>query len=155
MKQASLTIALTALFLTNQSFVNPSVKETVRLDAGTPVSFKLCENKNSDELEIGNQLLIITDDIVVAEGQIVIKKGIKASAIVDKIRRENQCRNCADKRQSIEISVDNVKAVDGQDVSLFGATFTVRSKCPKCPVELNTSMHLTANVQSNTLITTR
>ena len=166
MKEASLSIALSVLFLTNQSFVTPSpsnrdastvstTKEFVILKAGTPVSFKLSENKTSDELEIGNVILLITDDMVVEEGQPVIRKGERAEGRVNNIRRQKDCRNYADKRQRIEIGVERVKAVDGQYVPLHGALLMVYSKNPKYPVELNTSMRLEAFVESNTPITTR
>ena len=156
MKQTLFTLALTTIFLTHQSFINPSVfnkKETVILNAGTPVSFKLIQNINSDDVEIGNTVLFSTDDVVVAGGQIVIRQGERSEGTVTDIRRKNDCSNCPDKFQRIEITIDRVKAIDGQYVRVFGPVFTARSKCPKCPVELNTTMRLDANVQSNTLIT--
>lgn len=158
MKQASLTIVLAALFLTNQAFITPSlsaVKETVTLKAGTPVSFKLAENKTSDDLEVGNTILLITDDMVVVEGQTVIRKGERAEGEIKSMRRQNDCRNYADKRQRIEISVDRVKAVDGQYVPVHGSALTVYSKSPKYSVELNTSMRIEAFVESNTPIILR
>ena len=158
MKQALFTFALATIFITNESFKDPSVsrlKETVMLTAGTPISFKLSQNINSDDVEIGNTVLFMTDDVVVAEGQIVIKQGMRAEGTVTDIRRKNSCSMCPDKSQRIEVSVERVKAIDGQYVMLFGAPLSVRSKCAKCPVELNTAMRLEATVQSTTVITTR
>jgi hypothetical protein len=152
------SLALIVLFLTHQAFVTPTIstaKEFVILNAGTPVSFKLGENKNATDLEVGNTILIITDDDVVVDGQTVIRKGERGEAVVNKIIREKGCPNCRDKRQSIDISVDQVKAVDGQKVDLFGADFTFRSACSKCPVELNTTMRLDAHVGSNIKIVVR
>ena len=164
MKQALFTLALATVFITNESFRDPSIasslamtkaKETVMLTAGTPISFKLSQNINSDDVEIGNTVLFMTDDVVVAEGQIVIKQGMRAEGTVTDIRRKNSCSACPDKSQRIEVSVERVKAIDGQYVMLFGAPLSVRSKCVKCPVELNTAMRLEATVQSTTVITTR
>ena len=164
MKQALFTLALATIFLTNESFKDPSIasclamtraKETVMLTAGTPISFKLSQNINSDDVEIGNTVLFMTDDVVVAEGQIVIKQGMRAEGTVTDVRRKNSCSACPDKSQRIEVSVERVKAIDGQYVMLFGVPLSVRSKCAKCPVELNTAMRLEATVQSTTVITTR
>ena len=158
MKKALRILTLATIFLTNQSFSPPSVKaakETVILTAGTPVSFKLSQNVNSDNVEIGNTVLMITDDVVVASGQIVIRQGERAEGTVTDIRRKNDCTRCPDKSQRLEISIERVKAIDGQYVMLFGAPLTARSKCAKCSVELNTSVRLAANVQSNTVVTTR
>ena len=168
MKKALQILTLAAIFLTNQSFSTPfpkesgfrsstvkAAKETVILTAGTPVSFKLSQNVNSDNVEIGNTVLMITDDVVVASGQIVIRQGERAEGTVTDIRRKNDCARCPDKSQRLEISIERVKAIDGQYVMLFGAPLTARSKCAKCSVELNTSVRLAANVQSNTVVTTR
>ena len=168
MKQTLRILTLVTIFLTNQSFCTPFLKvsgfptstvkrtkETVILNSGTPISLKMNQNMNSDDVQIGNAVILMTDDVAVAEGQVVIKQNVRAEGKVTDIRRQNDCKRCPDKFQTIEITVERVLAIDGQYVKLFGPVFSAHSKCMKCPVLLNTAMRFQAFVQSNTVITTR
>lgn len=163
MKQV-LTISLTiAFFIFSQSFttsfegdkIAEKLSEGVILLAGTPISFTLNQSLNSDELELGNSVLMIVDDAVITDNQIVIRKGERAEGTISYLKRDGQCSNCADKFQRIEITVNRVKAIDGQQVWLYGKPFSARGKCAKCPIELNITTRLEATVQQNTRIVTR
>lgn len=163
MKQV-LSISLTiAVFVLSQSFSRPFSRvemkkklcEEVILLGGTPISFTLNQSLNSDEVELGNSVLMIVDDAVVVDNQIVIRKGERAEGTITYLKREGQCSNCADKFQRIEITVNRVKAIDAQQIWLYGKPFSARGKCAKCPIELNITTRLEATVQQNTRIRTR
>jgi hypothetical protein len=132
-----------------------TVREEVILQAGTPISLTLNQSLNSDEVEVGNTVLMIVDDAVVAENQIVIRKGERAEGTVTYIKREDKCSTCPDKFQRIEITVNRVKSIDGQQIWLYGKPFSARGKCAKCPIELNVATRLEATVQQNTRVVIR
>lgn len=160
MKQIYLSSITVLFFILSQSFTPPFpsvkiekiVREEVMLQAGTPISFTLNQSLNSDDVEVGNTVLMIVDDAVVADNQIVIRKGERAEGQIRYLKREGKCGNCRDKYHKIEISVDRVKAIDGQQIWLYGKPFSARSKCAKCPIELNITTRLEATVQQNTRI---
>ena len=100
MKQTLRILTLVTIFLTNQSFCTPFLKvsgfptstvkrtkETVILNSGTPISLKMNQNMNSDDVQIGNAVILMTDDVAVAEGQVVIKQNVRAEGKVTDIRR--------------------------------------------------------------------
>jgi hypothetical protein len=160
MKQIYLTSITILFFMLSQAFTPPFssvkvekiVREEVMLQAGTPISFTLNQSLNSDDVEAGNSVLMIVDDDVIADNQIVIRKGERAEGQIRYLKREEKCGNCRDKYHKIDISVDRVKAIDGQQIWLYGKPFSARGKCSKCPIELNTTTLLQATVQQNTRI---
>jgi hypothetical protein len=160
MKQIYLTSITVLFFMLSQSFSPPfssvkiahKVREEVMLQAGTPISFTLNQSLNSNDVEVGNTVLMIVDDAVVADNQIVIRKGERAEGTISYLKRDERCGNCRDKYHKIEISVNRVKAIDGQQIWLYGKPFSARGKCSKCPIELNITTRLEATVQQNTRV---
>jgi hypothetical protein len=164
MKQLFIIRITAAFFVLFQSFITPfsdssktkkNTYEIVTLIGGTPVSFKLNQNIDSKDLEKGHTVLFIVDDDVVAENQVVIRKGERAEGLVIDIKRPENKGRFRDKYQQIQIAVTRVKAVDGQYVWLYDKPFLKHSDCAKCSIPLNTMVRLESTVQQNTDIVIR
>ena len=164
MKQLFITRITAVFFVLSQSFIMPfvgsiktkkSAQEIVTLIGGTPVSFKLNQNIDSKDLEKGHTVLFMVDDDVIAENQIVIRKGERAEGLVIDIKRPESKTRFRDKYQQIQIAVTRVKAVDGQYIWLYDKPFLKHSDCGKCSIKLNTMVRLESSVQQNTDIIIR
>jgi hypothetical protein len=159
MKQAFLPTTATVFCLLFQSFIAPSagqnLRETVSLRGGTPVSVTVNQHLDSDDLDRGNTILFLVDDAVIADNQIVIRKGERAEGFVRDLSKRDKKGRLLDKFQRLEVVVNRVKAVDGQYVFLYGKPYLKQSKGAKAPVQLHTELHLEAFVEQNVEITIR
>lgn len=159
MKQAFLITIATIFCGLSQSFIalsaGQSLRETVSLRGGTPVSVTVNQHLDSDELSLGNTVLFLVDDDVIAENQTVIRKGERAEGSVRDLSKRDRKGRLLDNFQRLEIVVSRVKAVDGQSVHLYGKPFLKQSKVINAPVQLHTKMHLEAFVEQNVEITIR
>jgi hypothetical protein len=141
-------IFLTLIGMTNQSFTTSNNGDII-VPQGTPVLFKLTQNLNSSNVEIGNVVMFEVANPVIVEGQEVISQGTLAEGEITDIQDDNN------QYKILEIQINKVKAVDGKFIWLFGKSLTIRSKCINCPVEVKQGVRHSVNIQNTVRIKVR
>jgi hypothetical protein len=147
-------IFLTLLGMTNQSFTTSNNGDII-VPQGTPVLFKLTQNLNSSNVEIGNVVMFEVANPVIVEGQEVISQGTLAEGEITDIQNADNCTQCSSQYTVIEIQINKVKAVDGKFIWLFGKSLTIRSKCINCPVEVKQGVRHSVNIQNTVRVKVR
>lgn len=146
-KSSIFTFAL-ALFSTALLAATPAPCDdfTITLRAGTIVSLEVRDELTSENLEIGNVVELMVRSNVTVNGQVIIAAGALAEGEVTRVTKD--CRGC---QQSIQITVRNVQAVDGQRVWLRSAPLkkTARSANEAAVISIGTSLNATVLNDTN------
>jgi hypothetical protein len=146
----SSVIFLTLIGMTNQSFTTSNNGDII-VPQGTPVLFKLTQNLNSSNVEIGNVVMFEVANPVIVEGQEVISQGTIAEGEITDIQNGDN----SNQYTIIDIQINKVKAVDGKFIWLFGKSLTVRSRCINCPVEVKQGVRHSVNIQNTVRVKVR
>ncbi len=117
--------ALATLFMS--AAPNPGPMALVTLRAGTVVTAEVIDEVISNDLEIGNLIRMEVRGDVTVNGKVVIRDGAMAEGRVVRLQKE-----CVRGKQSIQITLETVQAVDGQRVRLRGAAQKATADCSDC-----------------------
>lgn len=106
---------------------------SIILPHGTPVSLKLTEAINSEDVEIGNTVYLQVYRNVVVRNTVVISAGSFVEGRITKVKKAyNNCAECTSSLNQcsmIEIEVETVQAIDGSSVNLNGMPHRLKGQC--------------------------
>ena len=135
MKSFFLLLFLTAATFASAAVVNPTLYvaddvtimvdgQEVQLRAGTPVVAEASQTYTSRNLTAGQSISVRTKFNVVVKKQTLISAGALGSATVSRIRK----RGIFGRPGEMELQIQSVQAVDGQQVLLSGIPLTIEGK---------------------------
>ena len=105
-------------------------KLKVWLPAGTPVSLKLNQEVNGQEVEIGTTVeFVVKIDVVLKGKKLIATNTYAEGSVIESIK---SCETCKPKNRGcgkIIIRVETVQAVDGQRIHLQGDPMTITGNC--------------------------
>lgn len=148
------TIAILATTFTQSSFANntPSnhnklspMATKVMLRAGTTVSFKLAEEVNSEDFQIGNVIRFKVAVNVTINGKVLIATNAYAEGMIKKVKKMKQGETA-----ELELIIDSVKAVDGTSVDLDPSPHKISVNCGAAVANIGTALR--AHVLNDTQI---
>jgi hypothetical protein len=95
-------------------FTNASA-QTREIKEGEPIYLEIIKDENIDQIEIGNQIQFKVTSNVIVDGKEVIRAQSPAIGTVLRVEKSGYNTN-----GKIQIEVRHVRAVDGQQVLVFG-----------------------------------
>jgi hypothetical protein len=117
---STLLLAFQVLVLSGFPLVIKQSNTDIRLKRGTPVTLKLAETINTNNLDKNHTVLLEVYLDVVVEGKIAISTGAYAEGYVSNYK----ARTLLGKGSELEIRAINAQCVDGQRAILIGADFS-------------------------------
>lgn len=144
-------VALIAFFFSTAAQAAPSPAldggPCKTLPAGTLVVLETTEKVSSDAVTVGKILIFRVRTNVVVDGETVIATGAIAIGRVKSIKPAS-----FNFPEEITLEVTYAQAVDGQQVSLYGAEQTYKGRFPRESTVVEPGQMITGTVMNNTNI---